>query len=115
MKLAILQQISLPALISCYCLVYIQVNLESGYCYTKPAKHPQDSILVYIAVLFFVRILDKRKLFQQTELKDTIFRWLEDGIDSPYLLGFIIDIYEEQLEDGEAPEGTLSKAKDVSS
>ena len=60
------------------------------------------------------RILDKGKTVGQTELREIVFRWLEDGMDSPYLLSFIIDIYEEDLEQGTAPLGTLKKAKDVS-
>lgn len=42
-----------------------------------------------------------------------MFRWLEDGIDSPYLLSFVIDIYEEELESGTASSKTLSKAQEV--
>ena len=35
------------------------------------------------------------------------------GIDSPYLLSFVIDIYEEELESGTASSKTLSKAQEV--
>lgn len=35
------------------------------------------------------------------------------GIDSPYLMGALIDIYEEELESGEAADGTLDKAVQV--
>lgn len=58
-------------------------------------------------------ILDKGKASSETELRETVFRWLEDGMDSPYLLSFIIDIYEEDLEKGSAPVGTLTKAQEV--
>ena len=64
--------------------------------------------------LLLYRIIAKGKTVGQTELRDIVFRWLEDGMDSPYLLSFIIDIYEEDLEEGTAPIGTLKKAKDVS-
>ena len=64
--------------------------------------------------LLLYRILAKGKTVGQTELRDIVFRWLEDGMDSPYLLSFIIDIYEEDLEEGTAHIGTLKKAKDVS-
>ena len=59
-------------------------------------------------------VLAKRKASHETELKDTVFRWFEDGIDSPYLLSFIVDIYEEQLEEGVASKETLNKACNVS-
>lgn len=58
-------------------------------------------------------ILPKGKCSYNNELKDTMFRWLEDGIDSPYLLSFVIDIYEEELESGTASSKTLSKAQEL--
>ena len=57
--------------------------------------------------------MDQGKTSNETVLRETVFRWLEDGMDSPYLLSFIIDIYEEDLEKGTAPVGTLTKAKEV--
>ena len=68
--------------------------------------------------IIFVRhfsVLAEREASHETELTDTVFRWFEDGIDSPYLLSFIIDIYEEQLEEGVATKETLNKACNVSS
>ena len=35
-------------------------------------------------------------------------------MDSPYLLSFIIDIYEEDLEKGTASQETLTRAQEVS-
>jgi hypothetical protein len=67
----------------------------------------------YPGVFLVNRILDKGKASRETHLRETVFRWLEDGMDSPYLLSFIIDIYEEDLEKGTAVVGTLTKAQEV--
>ena len=72
-----------------------------------------EKVTVFFVFFPVCRILGKGKASSETELRETVFRWLEDGMDSPYLLSFIIDIYEEDLEKGTAPVETLPKAQEV--
>lgn len=68
-----------------------------------------------IVVLLLCRILEKGKASaeSETELRETMLRWLEDGMDSPYLLSFIIDIYQKELENSTSSADTLKKAQEV--
>ncbi|XP_028390937.1 protein farnesyltransferase/geranylgeranyltransferase type-1 subunit alpha-like [Dendronephthya gigantea] len=99
---------------------YFVITHTTGY--TEEVMKREISYLIQVikdvpnnesAWNYLTGILDKGKASSETELRETVFRWLEDGMDSPYLLSFIIDIYEEDLEKGSAPAGTLTKAQEL--
>ena len=59
------------------------------------------------------RVLSKIGMSKFPSLKETLTAMHEEDIDSPYLIGALIDIYEEELASGQASEGTLDKAIQV--
>lgn len=63
---------------------------------------------------FFYRVLRKCGLSKYAGLKDTLVEMYTRGIDSPYLMATLIDIYEEELENNTAEPRTLDKAIEVS-
>ncbi len=64
---------------------------------------------------FFYRILDGRDAYSYPNMMETCQEMYENSIRSPYLLGFIIDMYEEMLEAKTEDQTVLTKALDVSS
>lgn len=63
--------------------------------------------------LFYFSFLRKQGLSNCPGLKDTLDEMYTRGIDSPYLLATLIDIYEEELENKKAEPRTLDKAVEV--
>lgn len=59
-------------------------------------------------------VLSKHGLAKYPGLKDTLVEMYTRGIDSPYLMATLIDIYEEELESSTAEPRTLDKAVEVS-
>lgn len=62
----------------------------------------------------FCRVLCKHGLSKYAGLKDTLVEMYTRGIDSPYLMATLIDIYEEELDNNTAEPRTLDKAIEVS-
>ena len=52
-------------------------------------------------------------LHQYPALKDDFEEMLSDGVDSPYLLSFLVDYYEEELENKGVNETSANRAKEV--
>lgn len=72
--------------------------------------------IYYVLILMLVlSILEKGRASKENGLRNIIFRWIEDGMDSPYLLSFAIDIYEEDLESGNCSNEIFEKAQEVES
>lgn len=63
--------------------------------------------------MLVLSILEKGRASKENGLRNIIFRWIEDGMDSPYLLSFAIDIYEEDLESGNCSNEIFEKAQEV--
>ncbi|KAK3743716.1 hypothetical protein QZH41_012384 [Actinostola sp. cb2023] len=58
-------------------------------------------------------VLSKHGLSKYPGLKDTLVEMYTRGIDSPYLMATLIDIYEEELENKKAEPRTLDKAVEL--
>ena len=62
---------------------------------------------------FFFRVLSAAGgLLKWPPFREAVLKMLENNIDSPHLLSFLVDCYEEQLEK-EANEDSLKKAMEV--
>ena len=61
------------------------------------------------------RVLAQRDMYTFPGLLQACQEMYDDNIRSPYLLAFIVDMYEEMLESRQPQEGALIKATEVSS
>ncbi|XP_078495698.1 fta protein [Ciona intestinalis] len=59
-------------------------------------------------------VLRDRSLTWSQELRDRVTTWRDDGLKSPYLVGMLIDMYEEDLENNKCDvEKTMAKVKEL--
>ena len=63
--------------------------------------------------LSIFRILSKVGLSKYPGLKDMLVELYTSDVESPYLMATLIDIYEEELESGEAEPRTMDKVAEV--
>lgn len=64
-------------------------------------------------VFCFCSVLSKTGLSKYPGLKSTLLEMFSSGIDSPYLMSALIDIYEEELKSGVADSNCLDQALEV--
>ena len=64
-------------------------------------------------VFWFCSVLSKTGLSKYPGLKSTLLEMYSSGIDSPYLMSSLIDIYEEELKSGVADSNCLDQALEV--
>lgn len=63
--------------------------------------------------MLYYSVLAQTGLSKYPGLKDTLLEMYSNGIDSPYLMSTLIDIYEEELESGVAESNCLDQALEV--
>lgn len=64
-------------------------------------------------MFLYCSVLGQTGLSKYPGLKDTLLEMYGNGIDSPYLMSTLIDIYEEELENGVAESNCLDHALEV--
>ena len=69
---------------------------------------------INVFFLFCFSVLSQTGLSKYPGLKDTLLEMYSNGIDSPYLMSALINIYEEELESGLADSNCLDQALEVS-
>lgn len=64
-------------------------------------------------MFLYCSVLAQTGLSKYPGLKDTLLEMYGNGIDSPYLMSTLIDIYEEELESGVADSNCLDQVLEV--